>query len=217
MLGLPYSPIACHVAANYVYRAVDVDKESHRDHLTITCFTTVVAAADAASRCGAGSRKSPRRRLSLSAAAQLNGMRCHKRSLQKLAYEASGSLDGLRTTELNLDAHGAPLACCGVDGLGGFRGGDCDVLARGRCWEGNLPDGRVPLAEGRQHIGLLDCGDFDFGMMHVKAAAETPLFSMIIGLGSKSRCALHPVFKSLAFRHYLKSMYVGCWMTKHLL
>lgn len=69
--------------------------------------------------------------------------------LQKVAHEPGGSLDGLGARELKFDQGGVSLA-------GSAAAAAVDVVV-GSISEGKRSDGGVPLAEGGQNIGFLDC------------------------------------------------------------
>lgn len=102
---------------------------------------------------------------------------------QEAAHQFGGALDRLRAGELDLDAHGSLLgvgretvgvavtrvraaSVAGIVERGLSRGVDSDGVGGGRRWlELDLPCGRVPLAEGNQHLDVTVacCGLFGGG------------------------------------------------------
>lgn len=116
-----------------------------RSPRTVAGFFTAGATAAGCGGEGAARRRSTittitRPNLSLPATSQLNRVRRHECSLQKVAHEPSGSFDGLGPRELKLDKGGVPLPGCYSAAV--------VAVVRGRASEGKRPDGGVPLSEG---------------------------------------------------------------------
>ena len=82
-----------------------------------------------------------------------------ERRLKDVAQEACGSLDGLRTRELEIDDKYVSLDAS-ADGVVDFVGS--------RRTEGEHPSGGVSSVEGGQHLGFVDCGGWFSG--HLEGA-----------------------------------------------